>query len=127
MPTTRILIADGARARLLEQDRKSRHFNRFGAGIFRQQGAEQEIVSDDRGRSFDSAARGQPGDVGHGPHAMEPSDRSATLRRIRVRPRSRGYLEKRRTSTGSTVSSWSLRPRRWAICAVFCPRRCRAG
>ena len=27
MPTTWILIADGARARLLEQDRKSRHFN----------------------------------------------------------------------------------------------------
>jgi protein required for attachment to host cells len=74
MPTTWILIADGARARLLEQDRKSRHFNPTSEQeFFGSRAQSREIASDDRGRTFDSAARGQPGDVAHGRHAMEPS------------------------------------------------------
>src|SRR5918995_970168 len=59
MPTTWILIADGARARLLEQDRKSRHFNPTSEQeFFGSRAQSKEIASDDRGRSFDSAARG---------------------------------------------------------------------
>lgn len=74
MSTTWILIADGARARLLEQDRKSRHFNPTSEEeFFGSRAQSKEIASDDRGRSFDSTGRGQPGDVGHGRHAMEPS------------------------------------------------------
>jgi protein required for attachment to host cells len=73
MPTTWILIADGARARLLEQDRKSRHFKPISEQeFFGSRAQSKEIASDDRGRSFDSAARGQPGGVAHGRHAMEP-------------------------------------------------------
>ena len=73
MPTTWILIADGARARLLEQDRKSRHFNPTSEHeFFGSRAQSKEIASDDRGRTFDSAARGQPGGVAHGRHAMEP-------------------------------------------------------
>jgi protein required for attachment to host cells len=75
MPTTWILIADGARARLLGQDRKSREFKAtFEQEFFGTRAQSKEIASDDRGRSFDSAGRGQPGDVGTGSHrhAMEP-------------------------------------------------------
>jgi protein required for attachment to host cells len=73
MPTTWILIADGARARLLEQDRKSRHFNPTSEQeFFGSRAQSKEIGSDDRGRSFDSAARGQSG-IAHGRHAMEPA------------------------------------------------------
>jgi protein required for attachment to host cells len=73
MSTTWILIADGARARLLEQDRKSRHFNPISEQeFFGSRAQSKEIGSDDRGRSFDSPARGQPG-IAHGRHAMEPT------------------------------------------------------
>ena len=74
MPTTWILIADGARARLLEQDRKSRHFNPVSEQeFFGSRAQSKEIASDDRGRSFDSAGRGQPADVATGGrHGMEP-------------------------------------------------------
>jgi protein required for attachment to host cells len=73
MPTTWILIADGARARLLEQDRKSRRFHPTAEQEFFGTTAQsKEIASDRPGRSFDSAARGQPGDLAHGRHAMEP-------------------------------------------------------
>jgi protein required for attachment to host cells len=72
MPTTWILIADGARARLLEQDRKSRHFNPTSEQeFFGSRAQSREIASDDRGRTFDSAGRGQTG-VARGRHAMEP-------------------------------------------------------
>jgi protein required for attachment to host cells len=72
MPMTWILIADGARARLLEQDRKSRHFNPTSEQeFFGSRAQSREIASDDRGRTFDSAGRGQPG-VTRGRHAMEP-------------------------------------------------------
>ena len=75
MPTTWILIADGAKARLLEQDRHNRRFKpAFEQEYFGSTAQSKEIASDDRGRSFDSAARGQPGDVGTGGHrhGMEP-------------------------------------------------------
>jgi protein required for attachment to host cells len=73
MPTTWILIADGARARLLEQDSKSRHFNPTAEQeFFGSRAQSKEIGSDDRGRSFDSTGRGQPGDVGGQRHGMEP-------------------------------------------------------
>src|SRR5919112_6608677 len=74
MPTTWILIADGARARLLEQDRKSRHFNPTSEQeFFGSRAQSKEIASDDRRRSFDSAGRGQPVDVATGGrHGMEP-------------------------------------------------------
>jgi protein required for attachment to host cells len=74
MPTTWILIADGARARLLEQDRKSRQFKPTSEQeFFGSRAQSKEIGSDDRGRSFDSAGRGQPADVGAGGrHGMEP-------------------------------------------------------
>lgn len=72
MPTTWILIADGARARLFEQDRKSRHFDPISEQeFFGSRAQSKEIASDDRGRSFDSAGRGQGG-IAHGRHAMEP-------------------------------------------------------
>jgi protein required for attachment to host cells len=74
MPTTWILIADGGRARLLEQDRKSRSFKPTSEREFIGNTAQsKEIASDRPGRTFDSAGRGQPGDAGaHGRHAMEP-------------------------------------------------------
>jgi len=65
MPTTWILIADGARARLLEQDRHSRRFKPTGEQeFFGSQAQSREIASDRPGRSFDRA--------GEGRHAMEP-------------------------------------------------------
>jgi protein required for attachment to host cells len=75
MPTTWILIADGARARLLEQDRKSRHFNPISEQeFFGSRAQSKDIASDRPGRAFDSAGRGQSGDAAtHGRHAMEPS------------------------------------------------------
>jgi len=75
MPNTWILIADGGRARLLEQDRKSRTFNPVSEREFVGSTAQsKEIASDRPGRSFDSAGRGQSGDASaHGRHAMEPS------------------------------------------------------
>jgi protein required for attachment to host cells len=74
MPTTWILIADGGRARLLEQDRKSRTFKpTFERDFFGSKVQSKEIASDRPGRTFDSAGRGQPGDAAaHGRHAMEP-------------------------------------------------------
>ena len=73
MPTTWILIADGARARLLEQDSRARHFSPTAEQeFFGSRAQSKEIGSDDRGRSFDSAGRGQPGDVGGQRHGMEP-------------------------------------------------------
>jgi protein required for attachment to host cells len=74
MPTTWILIADGARARLLEQDRKSRTVKPTSEReFFGSRAQSKEIASDRPGRTFDSAGRGQPADVGgHGRHAMEP-------------------------------------------------------
>jgi protein required for attachment to host cells len=73
MPTTWILIADGARARLLEQDRKARRFKPAAEHeFFGTRAQSKDIASDDRGRSFDSAGRGQPGDVGGQRHGMEP-------------------------------------------------------
>jgi protein required for attachment to host cells len=75
MPTTWILIADGGRARLLEQDRKSRSFKPTSEREFFGSTAQsKEIASDRPGRTFDSAGRGQPGDAGaYGRHAMEPA------------------------------------------------------
>jgi protein required for attachment to host cells len=75
MPTTWILIADGGRARLLEQDRKSLTFKPVAEREFFGTTAQsKEIASDRPGRTFDSGGRGQPGDAGgHGRHAMEPS------------------------------------------------------
>jgi protein required for attachment to host cells len=73
MPTTWILIADGARARLLEQDPKSRHLKPTAEHeFFGSRAQSKEIASDDRGRSFDSSGRGQPSDVGGQRHGMEP-------------------------------------------------------
>jgi protein required for attachment to host cells len=74
MPTTWILIADGARARLLEQDPKSRTFKPTSERDFVGTRAQsKEIASDRPGRTFDSAGRGQSGDAtAHGRHAMEP-------------------------------------------------------
>jgi len=75
MPTTWILIADGGRARLLEQDRKSRTFKPTSErDFFGTTAQSKEIASDRPGRTFDSGGRGQAGDAGaHGRHAMEPS------------------------------------------------------
>jgi protein required for attachment to host cells len=75
MPTTWILIADGARARLLGQDRKARAFKpTFEQEFFGTRAQSRELASDRPGRTFESAGRGQPGDVaGHGRHAMEPT------------------------------------------------------
>jgi protein required for attachment to host cells len=74
MPTTWILIADGAKARVLAHDRKSRTLSPAFPHEFSGSTAQsKEIASDRQGRSFDSAGRGQPGDVGgQGRHAMEP-------------------------------------------------------
>jgi protein required for attachment to host cells len=73
MPITWILIADGARARLLEQDREARHFSPTSEQeFFGSRAQSKEIASDDRGRSFDSVGRGQPGDVVGQRHGMEP-------------------------------------------------------
>jgi protein required for attachment to host cells len=75
MPNTWILIADGGRARLLEQDRKSRTFKPVSEREFVGSRAQsKEIASDRPGRTFDSGGRGQSGDASaHGRHAMEPS------------------------------------------------------
>jgi protein required for attachment to host cells len=75
MPTTWILIADGGRARLFEQDRNSRFFQPMAErDFFGTRTQSKEIASDRPGRTFDSGGRGQPGDAGaHGRHAMEPS------------------------------------------------------
>lgn len=74
MPTTWILIADGAKARVLAYDRKSRKLSPAFPHEFTGTTAQsKEIASDRQGRSFDSAGRGQPGDAGaQGRHAMEP-------------------------------------------------------
>ena len=74
MPTTWILVADGGRARLFEQDRKSRSFAPVAERDFVGSRAQsKEIASDRPGRTFDSAGRGQSGDAGaRGRHAMEP-------------------------------------------------------
>lgn len=65
MATTWILIADGAHARVLEQDRESHRFKpAFEQEFFGQAAPSREIASDRPGRSFDSA--------GEGRHAMEP-------------------------------------------------------
>ncbi|MDX1542025.1 MAG: host attachment protein [Geminicoccaceae bacterium] len=67
MPTTWILIADGAKARVVEQDKESRRYRpafeeaHFGAAA----APSREIASDRPGRTFDSG--------GEGRHAMEPS------------------------------------------------------
>jgi len=66
MPTTWILIADGARARVVEQDPDSRRYRpAFQEAHFGTTAQSKEIASDRPGRSFDSA--------GEGRHAMEPS------------------------------------------------------
>jgi protein required for attachment to host cells len=66
MDTTWIVIADGARARVIEQDRASRRFKpAFEQEFFGQTAQSREIASDRPGRGFDSA--------GEGRHAMEPS------------------------------------------------------
>lgn len=66
MSTTWILIADGAKARVLEQERHSRRFKpAFEREYFGSSAQSKEIASDRPGRSFDSA--------GEGRHAMEPS------------------------------------------------------
>jgi protein required for attachment to host cells len=74
MSTTWILIADGGRARLFEQERGARTFKPVAERDFVGARAQsREIASDRPGRTFDSSGRGQPGDVGsHGRHAMEP-------------------------------------------------------
>lgn len=74
MPTTWILIADGAKARVMQYDRKNRTLAPATPGEFFGSTAQsKEIASDREGRSFDSAGRGQPADVGgYGRHAMEP-------------------------------------------------------
>jgi protein required for attachment to host cells len=127
MPTTWILIADGARARLLEQDRKSRRFKPTSEQeFFGSRAQSKEIASDDRGRSFDSAGRGQPGDIAHGRHAMEPPTDPQRYAEYAFARDLADHLEKA-ANQHRFVSSWSPRPRRWAICAVFCPRPCRAG
>lgn len=66
MPTTWILIADGAKARVVEQDKESRRYRpAFEEAHFGTTAQSKEIASDRPGRSFDSA--------GEGRHAMEPS------------------------------------------------------
>ena len=66
MPTTWILIADGARARVLAQSKDFAALEpAFGNEEFTGTTAQsKEIASDRPGRSFDSG--------GHGRHAMEP-------------------------------------------------------
>ena len=75
MPTTGILIADGAKAKVLAHDRKSGSLSPAFPYEFTGTTAQsKEIASDRPGRSFESSGRGQPGDVGagHPRHAMEP-------------------------------------------------------
>lgn len=65
MATTWIVIADGAHARVLEQDREARSFKpAFEQEFFGQVAQSKEIGSDRPGRTFDSAGQGR--------HAMEP-------------------------------------------------------
>lgn len=67
MPTTWIVIADGAKARVVQQDKDSRTYRpafeeaHYGAA----HAPSREIASDRPGRTFDSG--------GEGRHAMEPS------------------------------------------------------
>lgn len=75
MPTTWILIADGAKARVLEHDSREGTLALTSPGEFFGSTAQSKDIASDRpGRSFDSAGRGQPADVGtgHHRHAMEP-------------------------------------------------------
>jgi protein required for attachment to host cells len=74
MPTTWILIANGAKAKVLAHDRKSGTLSpAFPHEFLGSTAQSKEIASDRPGRSFESAGRGQPADVGaHGRHAMEP-------------------------------------------------------
>jgi protein required for attachment to host cells len=75
MPITWILIADGAKAKVLAHDRKSGTLSAAFPHEFSGTTAQsKEIASDRPGRSFESSGRGQPGDVGagHPRHAMEP-------------------------------------------------------
>ena len=66
MPTTWILIADGAKARVVEQDKESRRYRpAFEEPHFGTTAQSKEIASDRPGRTFDSG--------GEGRHAMEPS------------------------------------------------------
>lgn len=67
MPTTWILIADGAKARVVLQDKESRRYRpAFEEAFFGAAAAQsREIASDRPGRTFDSG--------GEGRHAMEPS------------------------------------------------------
>lgn len=66
MPTTWILIADGAKARVVEQDKESRRYRpAFEEAHFGTTAQSREIASDRPGRTFDSG--------GEGRHAMEPS------------------------------------------------------
>jgi protein required for attachment to host cells len=66
MPTTWVLIADGARARVLAFDQRHRRIDRdFVEEIVGSTAPSREIASDRPGRSFDSGGLG-------GRHAMEP-------------------------------------------------------
>ena len=66
MPTTWILIADGAKARVVEQDKNSRRYRpAFEEAHFGTTAQSREIASDRPGRTFDSG--------GEGRHAMEPA------------------------------------------------------
>jgi protein required for attachment to host cells len=96
MPTTWILIADGGRARLFEQERAARAFKPVAErDFFGTTAQSKEIASDRRGRTFDSSGRGQPGDVGgHGRHAMEPSTAPQRYAEYEFARELRDYLEK---------------------------------
>lgn len=64
--TTWILIADSAKARLIEQDPDAREFKALSSEAFEgERGTSKEIASDRPGRTFDSGGQGR--------HAMEPS------------------------------------------------------
>ena len=66
MPTTWILIADGAKARVVAQDKESRRFRpAFEEAHFGTTAQSKEIASDRPGRAFSS--------VGEGRSAMEPT------------------------------------------------------
>lgn len=66
MPTTWILIADGAKARVVEQDKDSRRYRAaFEEAHYGTSAQSREIASDRPGRTHDIG--------GEGRHAMEPS------------------------------------------------------
>jgi protein required for attachment to host cells len=72
--TTWILIADGARARVLANDGPGTGLTPVFAEEFVSPAGRariQDMVSDQRGRTFDSVGRGQEGIAG-GRHGMEP-------------------------------------------------------